>query len=127
MRHAAFFRDARPSPGESTAVRRHIGIREGMREAILGQCLGDGRGWAAPVAGRVFSNPGAGAIGGLQVLKTFAFVERSTLDLRGDFFLLTSTPDFSIGGQSINSNAFGRITSTASCLRVVQFGLYLRL
>lgn len=96
---------------------------------------------AAPFAGQLFFNPGAGELGQLQrrmfsgpmfwntdfqVFKTFAFVERYTLDLRADFFNLTNTPSFFIGDQNINSNTFGRITSTASGRRVVQFGLYLR-
>ncbi len=96
---------------------------------------------SAPFSGQAFFNPGAGELGGLQrrmfdgpnfwntdfqVFKTFSFVERYTLDIRGDFFNLTNTPSFFIGDQNINSQTFGRITSTASGRRVVQFGMYLR-
>jgi hypothetical protein len=106
---------------------------------------GDGRGVAAdgsaPFAGQAFFHPEAGTVGtlqrrmfsgpqfwntDLQVFKTFRATERVTVDFRGDFFNLTNTPSFFIGDQSLDSVNFGRITSTASGRRVVQFGLYLR-
>ncbi len=105
----------------------------------------DGRAVAADgqplFQGQVFVNPGFGTVGGLQrrmfsgprfynldfqVFKTFRAGERYTADLRADFFNLTNTPSFFIGDQDINSVNFGRITSTASGRRVVQFGLYVR-
>jgi hypothetical protein len=91
--------------------------------------------------GQVFFNPSPGSLGALQrrmfsgprfwnldfqVFKTFRVSERVTSDLRGDFFNLTNSPSFFIGDQDINSINFGRITSTASARRVVQFGLYIR-
>jgi hypothetical protein len=53
-------------------------------------------------------------------------MERYTVDIRADFFNLTNTPSFYIGDQDINSQTFGRITSTATGRRVVQFGMYFR-
>jgi hypothetical protein len=96
---------------------------------------------AAPFNGQVFFNPGAGELGSLQrrlfsgpqfwnadvqVFKTYRYGERYSVDLRGDFFNLTNTPSFFIGDQNINSQNFGRITSTASGRRFVQVGMYLR-
>lgn len=96
---------------------------------------------SAPFSGQAFFNPGAGELGSLQrrlfsgpgfwntdfqAFKTFTHGERYSADVRADFFNLTNTPSFFIGDQSINSATFGRITSTASGRRVVQFGLYLR-
>jgi hypothetical protein len=95
----------------------------------------------APFTGQVFSNPGAGEVGGLQrrmfsgpafwntdlrILKTFTIHETHRLELSGDLFNFTNTPSFFINDQDINSVNFGRITSTASDRRVVQFGLYYR-
>jgi hypothetical protein len=99
---------------------------------------GDGQ---RPFDGQVFFNPPAGELGTLQrrmfygpkffnidfaVLKNIPVTERHRFELRGEFFNLTNTPSFFIGDQNINNANFGRITSTASTRRIVQFGLLYR-
>jgi hypothetical protein len=98
----------------------------------------DGR---APYDGQLFYNPGPGALGTLQrrmfsgpqfvnvsaaILKRFNVSESNYFEFRGEAFNLTNTPSFFIGDQSINSTTFGRITSTVSDRRVLQFGLLYR-
>jgi hypothetical protein len=99
---------------------------------------GDG---LAPFQGQAFFNPGAGSIGALQrrmfsgpafwntdfsILKRVNFLEKQYVEVRADFFNLTNHPSFYIGDQAVNGTNFGRITSTASGSRIVQFGLYYR-
>ncbi|MCL4795204.1 MAG: carboxypeptidase regulatory-like domain-containing protein [Bryobacteraceae bacterium] len=98
----------------------------------------DGR---APFDGQVFYNPGPGNLGTLQrnyfsgprfyntdlaVLKTFPITETQRVEFRSEWFNFTNTPMFYYNGGNINSTNFGRITSTASARRVIQFGLYYR-
>ncbi|MCL4844588.1 MAG: hypothetical protein KJZ79_22245, partial [Bryobacteraceae bacterium] len=103
----------------------------------------DGRGVApdgrAPFDGQIFYNPAPGMIAGLQrnyfsgprfyntdlaILKTFPITEGQRLEFRSEWFNLTNTPSFYFNGGDINSATFGRITSTASSRRIIQFGLY---
>lgn len=103
----------------------------------------DGRGVApdgrAPFDGQIFFNPAPGFIGGTQrnyfsgpafyntdmaVLKVFPLKENHVLEFRSEWFNFTNTPSFYYNGDDVNSATFGRITSTASSRRVIQFGLY---
>lgn len=96
----------------------------------------DGR---APFNGQVFFNPAPGNIGTLQrnyfsgprfyntdlaILKTFPIREGQRVEFRSEWFNFTNTPSFYFNGGDINSVNFGRITSTASSRRIIQFGLY---
>lgn len=98
----------------------------------------DGR---AAFNGQAFYNPGPGQIGSLQrrmfygprflsadlaLLKNFQIAEKQRLEFRSEWFNFSNSPSFYIGDQNINSTTFGRITSTASARRVIQFGLYYR-
>jgi hypothetical protein len=104
-----------------------------------------GRGAAADgrpgFSGQAFYNPGPGQIGSLQrrmfygprflsadlaLLKNFQITEKQRLEFRTEWFNFSNSPSFYIGDQNINSTTFGRITSTASARRVIQFGLYYR-
>jgi hypothetical protein len=103
----------------------------------------DGRG-AAPdtvgsFAGQVFFNPGSGEIGGLQPFQfngpnAFSWdagiIKRTPIPVLGEagefefrveFFNVLNHPVFFVGNQNINSTTFGRITSTVSAPRVIQF------
>lgn len=103
----------------------------------------DGRGTSAdltaPFSGQMFFNPGPGQLGTLQrrmfsgptfwntdlaFLKTVNLKERHRLEIRGEMFNFTNTPSFYIGDMDINSTTFGRITSTLSGRRIMQFGVY---
>lgn len=112
----------------------------------------DGRGVAAdgraPFAGQVFANPNAGTLGASQrrsfygpqffnidaaVLKNIAITERFKLEFRAEAFNMTNTPSFGVTtgtadttNTNVNNATFGQITATASGVRVLQFGLYLR-
>jgi hypothetical protein len=111
-----------------------------VTEAAIGA---DGRGvqpdGRAPFAGQVFFNPAPGTIGTLQrnyfsgprfyntdlaILKTFPITETQRIEFRSEWFNLTNTPSFYFNGGDVNSTQFGRITSTASGRRIIQFGLY---
>jgi len=95
----------------------------------------------APFAGQAFYNPAAAGLGALQrrmfsgpafwnidfaILKSFQIFEKQRVEFRSEFFNLTNSPSFFIGDQDINSATFGRITSTNSGRRIIQFGLYYR-
>lgn len=113
----------------------------------------DGRGVAAdgarPFDGQAFSNPQPGTVGSFNrrsfngpalrnydfgLLKNFALFEGHSLQVRAEFFNLTNTPSFLLGGlqaeldavQNVNNPAFGRVISTATANRQVQFSLYYR-
>jgi hypothetical protein len=98
----------------------------------------DGR---APFNGQVFFNPAPGTLGALQrryfsgpwwfnfdfgVLKNTRVSERFAVELRMESTNFINHPTFYIGDQDINSVNFGRITSTNTTARRIQFGLYLR-
>ncbi len=95
----------------------------------------------APFAGQAFYNPNSGRLGTLQrrmfsgpnfwntdlaILKTINITEKHRLELKSEWFNMTNTPSFYIGDQDINSANFGRITSTLSGRRIIQFGMYYR-
>ncbi|MBL0157044.1 MAG: TonB-dependent receptor [Bryobacterales bacterium] len=96
---------------------------------------------SAPFSGQAFFNPTAGKLGTLQrrmfsgpnfwntdlaILKTVNITEKQRVELKSEWFNMTNTPSFYIGDQDINSTTFGRITSTLSGRRIIQFGLYYR-
>ena len=96
---------------------------------------------AAPFNGQAFTNPIGGSIGTLQrrmfsgprfwntdltIQKDTIIREGHSIEFRAELFNMTNTPSFFIGDQDINSIQFGRITSTASGRRIIQFGLYYR-
>jgi hypothetical protein len=95
-----------------------------------------------PVAsGQIFFNPGTGQIGSLgrrvfdgprfwnadlAIQKRFNFGEKQYADLRAEMFNFSNSVSFDVPGYNINSTNFGRITSTQSGRRVVQFSLVYR-
>jgi hypothetical protein len=97
---------------------------------------------AAPFAGQVFTNPGAGTIGALQrrmfsgptdfnmdlsLIKQTRITERQSVELRMDAKNIFNHASFWVGtDQNINSTQFGRITSTFYDRRLIQFGLFYR-
>jgi hypothetical protein len=105
----------------------------------------DGRGTtqegAAPFAGQVFANPGAGSVGGLQrnmfsgpwvwdmdfrIGKTTRITERQSVDLRMEAINLFNHPSWLVGDQNINSPQFGQIATTLYPRRTIQLSLYYR-
>jgi hypothetical protein len=116
----------------------------------------NGRGVApdgeAPFTGQVFTNPEPGTYGSLQrrrftgpnlfewdaqLAKTFAITERVRIDFQAAFFNLTNHPNFTVGQDgdtgsinynivNINQSNFGRIVSTVTIPRLIQFGAYIR-
>ncbi|MEO8025822.1 MAG: TonB-dependent receptor, partial [Bryobacteraceae bacterium] len=105
---------------------------------------------AAPFAGQVFFNPGAGTVGSLQrrilnspwvndynfaLVKETRISERQSVQFRADFYNVFNHPTFAAGqpagaptDYNVNSLTFGRITTqyySADGIgpRVVQFGL----
>lgn len=90
--------------------------------------------------GQVFFNPGSGEIGSLQafqfngpevftwdlgLIKRTALTEQTELEFRAEFFNLLNHPIFFVGNQNINSNTFGKITTTFTDPRVIQFAVKL--
>lgn len=93
---------------------------------------------AATFSGQVFFNPVAGTLGSLQrlqfdapaqfgfdasVIKRTTIWENLNLEFRAEFFNFLNTPNFSIGDTNINSEQFGRITSTSQASRVIQLAV----
>ena len=54
--------------------------------------------------------------------KMFAFTERFRLQFRSEFFNMFNRPNFGAPISNIDTNTFGRITSSGSA-RIIQFGL----
>ena len=96
---------------------------------------------SAPFKGQVFFNPGAGEIGSLQrrmfsgpwtfdmdaaLEKKTHITERQTLDFKMDAGNVFNHPTFYAPDLNINSTQFGRIGSTLTGRRVIQFGLTYR-
>lgn len=90
--------------------------------------------------GQVFFNPGSGEIGSLQafqfngpevftwdlgLIKRTAITEQAEVEFRAEFFNILNHPIFFVGNQNINSNTFGKITTTFTDPRVVQFAVKL--
>ena len=105
----------------------------------------DGRGVAppgeAPFAGQLFYNPGPGQLGSLQkrvfdgppifdmdakVAKTIKFerISRISMELFMEALNVFNHPNYFVNDQDINSQQFGKVTSTAGFLpREIQLGL----
>jgi hypothetical protein len=89
---------------------------------------------------QIFSNPTAGNIGNLGILafdapaytdldlgigKSIKVNERFGFKFRADMFNAPNHPTFYFGDRDVNSTSFGKITSTNTSARVVQFSLRL--
>lgn len=96
---------------------------------------------SAPFQGQVFFNPGPGSIGSLQrrmfsgpwtfefdagLRKVTKLTERQFLEFRAETTNVFNHPTFIVGDQVLDSVNFGRITSTYSSPRIIQFGVYYR-
>lgn len=108
---------------------------------------------ATPFSGQLFFNPQPGKVGSLQrrvfngpmywdydcsVIKEIPITERKRLQIRGEFFNVFNHPVFAApdsngtttatisGPSNVNSSSFGRLTSTASAARQIQFVLMYR-
>jgi hypothetical protein len=112
----------------------------------------DGRGTTVEgstlFANQIFTQPGAGTLGALQrrmfsgphilswdasILKDTKIAERYSLVFSADFFNVMNHPAFSTGNEetsstrmTIDNTSFGKITSTYTDSRVIQFGLQLK-
>ena len=65
-----------------------------------------------------------------SIFKSFHFTERRLLEFRAEAFNLSNTPTFSLSGPtsanlSVGNAAFGKLSSSQSVGRLVQFGLKL--
>ncbi len=102
----------------------------------------DGRAVAADgqplFSGQVFTNPDPGTMGALPkfaftgpaffnwdfgVIKKTSITEKSNAEFRAEFFNVLNHNSFYIGNQDINSTQFGRLTTSNSSPRVIQFAL----
>ncbi|WP_031498481.1 TonB-dependent receptor [Bryobacter aggregatus] len=96
---------------------------------------------SAPFAGQVFFNPGPGDVGSLgrrvfygpifknvdaAIQKRTYLTESQYFDLRMEAFNATNSVSFDVPNYNINNTNFGRITTTQSDRRIVQFSLYYR-
>lgn len=57
-----------------------------------------------------------------SLFKNFAITERAKIQIRGEAFNLSNTPGFSNPSATLNTSAFGSITSTANNNRQIQLG-----
>ncbi|MBV8070125.1 MAG: TonB-dependent receptor [Acidobacteriaceae bacterium] len=95
--------------------------------------------FTAPTANGVFGNTGRNFLSGpgffnldASLFKVFAFRERYNIELRGEAFAITNTPQFANPGTTLGSPTFGYITSTiggnstaSNGNRVLQLGVKL--
>jgi len=58
-----------------------------------------------------------------SILKNFRPTEGTRLQFRAEFFNLPNTPSFDTPATNIDSTQVGRVTSTSSLPRQIQFGL----
>jgi hypothetical protein len=87
-------------------------------------------------AGQAFFNPGAGDVGSMQVLafdgpsqfltdlsisKRFRIGGRYGVSFRADIFNLFNTVNFTLNDLDVNNTNFGKLTSTNTGARLVQF------
>ncbi|HXG69055.1 MAG TPA: hypothetical protein VNJ04_00395, partial [Gemmatimonadaceae bacterium] len=96
-------------------------------DPATGRAVGaDNLGNTAGFPGQVFFNPRAGEVGNLPILafngpsvfrmdlalsKKTRITGRYNIELKGEAFNLTNTPNFFAADQNINSTTFGRLTS----------------
>ncbi len=95
-----------------------IGNGEGPKQVGKGLTWLDKSAFKEPVAG-TFGNSGVGVIRGpgwktmnLSTHKNFAISETKTLQIRGEFFNITNTPQFGTPVRSVSSATFGEITGS---------------
>ena len=88
--------------------------------------------FAAPVLNGVFGNTGRNYLTGpaffnldLSLFKLISFRERYRLEIRGEAFGITNTPQFSNPGTTLGTSNFGYITGTMGGARTFQLGLKL--
>ena len=88
--------------------------------------------WTTPAAQTRFGNSSANVIQGpgvvnldLMVARSFAIGERVRLDFRTEFFNLTNEAHFAFPNTQVNTANAGLISSTASSMRQIQFGMKL--
>lgn len=94
-----------------------------------------------PAANQAFFNPAPGGLGSLgrrtfdgpifknadiSVQKRFDVTEKQYIDLRAEAFNFTNSVSFNVPDYNINATNFGRITTTQSGRRIVQFSLFYR-
>ncbi len=144
-------KNAADSSLDVAGVKDLLGVGEGptgpyfISRSVVGP---DGRAVASDgktFDGQVFFNPAPGTLGWLPrygftgpryvnwdfgIMKRFGLealtgMEDMNLEVRAEFFNFTNTHSFYIGNQNINSTSFGRLTSSNSSPRIVQFGLKL--
>ncbi|GBC76608.1 hypothetical protein HRbin08_00070 [bacterium HR08] len=60
-----------------------------------------------------------------SIIKFIPITERTRVEFRTEFFNLTNTPSFANPDSNVLSSAFGRISSTSTGPRVIQFALKL--
>jgi len=60
-----------------------------------------------------------------SIIKFIPITERTRMEFRAEFFNLTNTPSFANPDSNVLSSAFGRISSTSTGPRVIQFALKL--
>jgi hypothetical protein len=93
-----------------------IGDGEGPKQVGRGNTWLDKSAFKEPVSG-TFGNTGIGVVRGpgwktlnTTLSKSFQIRERQTLELRGEFFNVTNTPQFSTPNRNASSATFGEIT-----------------
>jgi len=59
------------------------------------------------------------------IFKNFKFTEHLTLQVRGEFFNFTNTPQFGTPGSTFGTTSFGTISSLVNSPRMTQIGLRL--
>jgi hypothetical protein len=59
----------------------------------------------------------------LSVFRKFALTESKDLEFRAEFFNVLNTPVWGIPNHNVSSGNFGRVSSTVSTARQIQFGL----
>jgi hypothetical protein len=88
--------------------------------------------WTTPALETRFGNSAANIIQGpglvnldLMIGRTFVLSERFNLAFRTEIFNLTNEAHFNFPNTQVNTPNAGRISSTASSMRQIQFGLKL--
>jgi hypothetical protein len=90
--------------------------------------------------GQVFFHPEPGTLGSLPrngftgpsyfnwdfgLMKRFDIYEDINLEFRAEFFNILNKTSFEMGDEDVDSSSFGRISSTSSGRRIIQFALKL--
>jgi hypothetical protein len=108
-------------------------INPAVRNPHTGTAVADDG--AEPFPGQVFFNPEPGQVGNLErlmfngpslftwdmgVSKRTRLTQRTSLELRAEFFNVLNHPVFAVGDQDINSGDFGRVSGVQVAPRVIQ-------